>query len=132
MACHVGTFAELADQLLSYALIKRATCVGLEAVVRFTRQDAHAFLVSQRLDKRHAVDRIRIHKRRACQVNQRRNLVRSLNGSRFVFEGTKGLQPSEGAAEQQDCQQEKSAPEEVDAELQACTATLRQPFEGAR
>jgi hypothetical protein len=131
-AGHGGAFAELVDQLLGHAQVERAAGVGLEAVVGLARQDAHAFLVGQRLDQRDPGDGVRIHQRRAREVHERGDLVGRLNGARLVFERAESLQPGDRAADQQQREQEESAPEKAEAQLEAGAAVTLGALQRAR
>ncbi len=72
-----------------------------ERVRGFSRHDVHAFLVAHGLEQRRAGDGIRMNQRGAAQVDLGGQLLRGLNGTRFEFQCTQGLQPGHDAAQQQ-------------------------------
>ena len=111
---------------------QRIEVVAQELVAGFARGDAKAFFVGQRLDQRDARDRVRMHQRRAAEVDQRGELLRALQRAWLVLQRAKGLKPGHDAAHQQHGKKEKSAPEQTEAAARPHGQRRRRGFEVAR
>ena len=93
--------------------------VRLENILRVARHDADMLFLGQHLDQHAAPDRIGIAQRYPGGVDQGGQLLGILNRPGFGFKRAERLQPGNDRAEQQQCQKEKSPPEQVDSPARA-------------
>ena len=107
--------AEATGQLFRQARAEGRLRQVFELVAGLARQNPHAFLVGHGLDERDAGNRIGMHQRGAAQVHQRCDLLRGLQGAGLEFEGAQRLQPRQNTADEQQREQEKRAPEKIQA-----------------
>ena len=111
----LGARPEPGAQLLRDAAAQPVVVERFELVAGLARHDAHALLLGHGLDQRHPVDGVGMDQRRAAQVDKRGNFLRGLERARLQLHGAQGLQPRNHAAQQQQAQQKKSAPEQAHA-----------------
>ena len=127
---HDGVRAQALGELVGQAVTQCSAVEQREFVARLARQDAHPFLVGHGFDERHARDGIRVHQRCTAEVDQRRNLLGRVQRARLKLQGAQRLQPGKDAAHQQQRQQEKGAPEQVQPHARTLLARAAQGLQG--